>query len=63
MEPLVAQAGNAPWNGVVCPCYTVGQRGHCDTQRVRVAALESIGRWNFINGEKAGMAGVYFIFE
>lgn len=38
------------------------QWGQDDTQRLLVAALESTGRWNFINVEKAGMAGVYLIF-
>lgn len=33
-----------------------------ERQRLLVAALGSIDRRNFINGEKAGMTGAYFIF-
>ena len=50
--------GSLSWAVHVCVMWW----GREDTQRLLGAALESTGRWNFINGEKAGMAGVCFVF-
>lgn len=56
--------------GCVCFCQVLivfgggGGSGVCrgERQRLLVVALGSIDRRNFINGEKVGMIGVYFIF-
>lgn len=59
--PLGLGSERLPLMSCVCLCDVVGLWGSDDTQRLLGAALESTGRWNFINGEKAGI-GVCFVF-